>query len=138
MAFALDQRHLAEVVHQSASHQIPLLPNALADRGSADDGHRALRVCGHVLADRTEHEAPEASVAAGTHYEEIGRLRLFDQDFRWIAMLDVGLNEHRRVLAQDLFDDLDQIVGGALARFGYVVFRDADAARGGAACAPKR
>jgi hypothetical protein len=39
-----------------------------------------------------------------------------------MALLDARLNDYRWVLAEFLFDDGEEILGGALARVGYGAF----------------
>src|SRR4051794_41438388 len=54
---------------------------------------------------------------------------MLDEHLRRIPLLDARLDGHRRALAEFLFDPLEQVLGGALARIRYVPFRHADAAR---------
>src|SRR4051812_28779794 len=90
---------------------------------SANHGHRAFRVGGDVLADRAEYKACEAAVTAAADHQQVGVRRLLDEHLRRSTLLDVRLNEHRWILAEFLGDDLDEVIGGALARVRHVPLR---------------
>ena len=61
-----------------------------------------------MLADRAEHQTHEAAVTALTDHQQVCVRRLVDENLRRSALLDVRLDEDRRLLAEFLLDDLKQ------------------------------
>jgi len=69
---------------------------------TADDDHRADRMCDTVLGDRAEQHPDEAPVAAGAHDEEARFPRGFDEHVRWMSAERLGRHRHPRAFPQDL------------------------------------